>query len=126
VRLRIPGWVEGASVSVNGKREVATPGTFATLRRAWKTGDQIDLELPLKNRVEPLDAAHANTVALLNGPLVLFPIADDASPITRQQLLAAKKTGEQSWQVETATARRKLLPFTAIADEPYSTYMFVG
>jgi DUF1680 family protein len=126
VRLRIPGWVEGASVSVNGKREVATPGTFATLRRAWKTGDQIDLELPLKNRVEPLDAAHANTVALLNGPLVLFPIADDASPITRQQLLAAKKTGEQSWQVETATARRKLLPFTAITDEPYSTYMFVG
>ena len=34
--LRIPAWAEGASVSVNGKRDAASAGTFARVQREWK------------------------------------------------------------------------------------------
>ena len=51
----------------------------------------------------------------------------DAEPkVTSAQLLAAKKTGAQSWQAETASGSLKMLPFTAIGEEPYSTYVRVG
>jgi hypothetical protein len=128
LNFRIPSWAEGASISVNGKRiaESVNPGNFATVRRQWKTGDDIELDLPLTKRLESIDPRHPDTVALLCGPLVLFAITDKAPVVTRQQLLAAKKTGLQDWQVETAGTPLKMLPFTAIADEQYSTYLRVG
>ncbi|MBZ5655474.1 MAG: glycoside hydrolase family 127 protein [Acidobacteriia bacterium] len=127
VNFRIPSWAEGASISVNGKRalEPVIPGHFATLRRRWKTGDRVEVDLKLTKRLEPIDAQHPNTVALLCGPLVLFAITEAAPVVSRQQLLSAKKIGEQKWQVETATARLNMLPFTAIWDEQYSTYLIV-
>jgi DUF1680 family protein len=126
VHLRIPVWAEGASVSVNGKREVASVGSFAQVRRKWKTGDRIELELPMKARLEAVDPQHADTVALVVGPLVMFAITDTDPKITRAQLLAAKKSGPQSWQVEAANGSLKMLPFTEIGEEPYSTYLRMG
>src|SRR4029077_3689719 len=63
VNLRIPSWAEQAAVAVNGKRIEAAAGSFVRMEREWKSGDQIDLELPLKMRLEPVDPQHANTVA---------------------------------------------------------------
>ena len=116
VNLRIPAWAEGATVAVNGKRSDAAAGSFARVSRHWKTGDRIELELPLKPRLEAIDPQHSDTVALLVGPLVLFAITDAQPPVTRAQLLAVKKSGPQTWQVETASGALKILPFTAIAD----------
>ncbi len=126
ISLRIPAWAEAASISVNGKREIprATPGTFAAIYREWKTGDSIELELPSKTRLEAVDAQHPDTVALLHGPLVLFAVTDTAPRVTRKQLLAAKQEGAK-WQVETTDGSMTMLPFTAIADEQYSTYLRV-
>ena len=101
-------------------------GTLATIRGRWKTGDRVEVDLKLALRLEAIDARHPNTVALLCGPLVLFAITEAAPAATRQQLLSAKKVGEEKWQVETATARLNLLPFTAISDEQYSTYVVVS
>jgi uncharacterized protein len=120
--LRIPAWAEGASVAVNGKREAVQAGTFMRVWRQWKTGDRVDLELPMKARLEAVDPQHADTVALLVGPVVLFAITDADPKVARVQLLAGKKTGAQSWQVETASGPMKMLPFTEIGEEPYSTY----
>jgi DUF1680 family protein len=125
VNLRIPAWAEGASVSVNRKRESVLAGTFVTMWREWKSGDRIDLELPLKARLEALDPQHADTVALLVGPVVLFAITDSEPKVTRAQLQAAKKNGAQSWQVEAGSGTMKMLPFTGIEDEQYSTYLRV-
>src|SRR5581483_1090439 len=48
IRLRIPGWCEKASLRVNGSPVAAGgPATYAEIRRAWKPGDQIDLDLPM-------------------------------------------------------------------------------
>jgi len=123
VNLRIPAWAEKASISVNGRRQDAPAGTFARVQRQWKNGDRIELELPIANRLEAIDAQHPDTVALMNGPLVLFAITDAAPEVTRAQLLAASKSGRQKWQVESATGALTMLPFTEIADEPYSTYL---
>jgi len=101
------------------------PGSFATLQRTWKTGDRVKLDLPLAKRLEAIDPRHPNTVALLSGPLVLFAITEKPPKVTSLQLLAAKKTAGQSWQVETAAAPLTMLPFTAISDEQYSTYLVV-
>jgi DUF1680 family protein len=90
--------------------------------RQWKTGDRVDLELPMKARLEAVDPQHADTVALLVGPVVLFAITDADPKVARVQLLAGKKTGAQSWQVETASGPMKMLPFTEIGEEPYTTY----
>jgi DUF1680 family protein len=123
INLRIPAWAEGATLSVNGKRQHVPAGSFASLQRQWKNGDRIELELPLTKRLESIDQQHPDVVALLAGPIVLFPITDAEPKITRAQLLAAKQTGVQSWQVETAGSSMKMLPFTAIGDEQYSTYL---
>ncbi len=126
MNLRIPAWAEGASVSVNGKREVVVAGTFVTVWREWKNGDRIEVELPLKARLEALGPQHGDTVALVVGPIVLFAITDGEPNVTREQLLAVKKTGAQSWQVETAGGAVKMLPFVGLGDEQYSTYVRVG
>lgn len=124
VNLRIPAWAEGAAITVNGKREAASAGSFARVQREWKSGDRIEVELPMKARLEAIDAQHAETVALVVGPMVLFALGDPAT-VTRSQLLAAKKIGAQGWQIETASGAMKMLPFTAIQDQEYTTYLRV-
>ncbi len=123
VNLRIPVWAEGASVAVNGKRETAQAGTFARVQRQWKTGDRVDLELPLKARLEAVDPQHADTVALLVGPVVLFAVTDSQPKITRAQLLAVKKMVPEVWHVDIGNGVMKMMPFTAIEDQPYTTYL---
>ena len=128
LHLRIPAWADRASVFVNGKGvESVVAGQFATIRRAWKSGDRIEMDLPMKLRLEPIDAQHAQIVALLCGPLVLFAITTDGSPtVTARHLVAAKRVGKHEWQVETAGGSVRMLPFTVIEDQPYSTYLTVA
>jgi DUF1680 family protein len=88
------------------------PGTFAEIRREWKSGDRIDLELPRPKRLEAVDAQHPNTVALLQGPLVLMAVGNVPERITRADLLAGK-------------APLQMMPFMDIGDELYTTYLRV-
>ena len=117
----------GASISVNGHRAQApaTAGSFATIRRRWNSGDRIEVDLPATLRLEPIDSAHLQTVALLFGPLVLFAITDTQPALTRAALLAAKRTAQQTWEIQTGSGAVKMVPFTAIAEEQYSTYLSV-
>jgi uncharacterized protein len=128
MRFRIPAWTANPSITVNGKRlcDSIMPGTFHTVEGEWKDGDQIDLDLPMPLRLEPLDHQHEDTVALLSGPLVLFPIGQGPLALTRQQLFAAKQTVPRQWQTQTAGGPVQFLPFTEIEDQTYSTYVKLG
>ena len=128
IHLRIPAWAERASISVNGKAVPAADvvGKFVTIRRVWRNGDRIEMELPMELRLEAIDAQHPQTVALLRGPLVLFAITDAPPVVTARQLLAAKRIAPQSWEVETSSGAISMLPFTAIEDQQYSTYFVIG
>ena len=73
LRLRIPSWTSAAnSVSINGRRLEAsgTPGSYLTLTRVWKSGDHIELAMPMRVTAEPLSDDTAQR-AFLYGPLVL-------------------------------------------------------
>ena len=125
INFRIPAWAEGASLSVNGKSQSAAAGTFARIEREWKSGDRIELELPMKPGLEPVDAQHPDVVALLVGPLVLF--GSQAPGLTRAQLLAPQKMAAGVWHVSLGGDRvMKMVPWTSISeDEPYTTYLRV-
>jgi DUF1680 family protein len=125
INFRIPAWATAASISVNGRRVQAppAPGSFWTLHRPWSTGDRVELELPMTKRLEAVDPRHPQTVALVLGPLVLFAVTDTQPVLARADLLAANRVDQRSWQVKTAGAPIKMLPFTDIADEQYTTYV---
>jgi hypothetical protein len=130
LRLRIPEWAGDRGIlRVNGKSvSIRVSGaTFATLRRTWKDGDRVELELPLPIRLEAVDKLHPDTVAVVRGPLVLFALTDKAPQVTRPQLLAVRQTmpGSEEFLVDTGTSSLRLRPFTAIQDEPYSAYLKV-
>ncbi len=127
VFLRIPVWAQGASLTANGMRDSRKlePGTFAEIRREWKTADRIELELPLRMRLEPVDAQHPDTVALVSGPLALMALTDGpAAPSTRAALLAAQpeSLGSRTW----TAGDLKLRSFPDINDERYSAYLRVA
>ena len=73
VRLRIPSWLRtGPTVKLNGRPVDATaaPGSYLTLARTWKTGDRIEMVLPMHLSAEAMpDDPH--TQAFLYGPIVL-------------------------------------------------------
>jgi hypothetical protein len=53
--LRAPSWVRrGYTVSVNGaaQRVAATPGQYVRLDRQWRSGDRIEIAMPLSFRAE--------------------------------------------------------------------------
>jgi DUF1680 family protein len=129
IRLRIPAWAEAPSIRLNGKMipETVRSGTFATLRREWKSGDRIELELPRRLELRPIDAQHPNMVAVASGSVVLFAISDDTPNVTRAQLLAAKQQSQGSavWHVDTDGGILRLMPFWAIKDETYFSYFRV-
>lgn len=72
MRVRIPGWTSGATVSVNGVAQTvrADPGTYATLTRSWSSGDTVTVKLPMR---VVLQAAPDNpaVAAITYGPAVL-------------------------------------------------------
>ena len=127
--LRIPAWAAGARVAINGRAEPESPmpGRFAMIDREWRDGDRIDLELPRRLRLEPIDATHPDTVALVCGPLVLFAVHDgDVAPAaSRRDLLAARQIAARTWAAGDGAGSLTLLPFVAIDAERYSTYLRV-
>ncbi|MEI7422189.1 MAG: glycoside hydrolase family 127 protein [Prolixibacteraceae bacterium] len=73
--LRIPGWASSAEILVNGKKQniAAKPGTYAELSGKLKTGDHIELNLPMEAQLieaNPLVEEDHNQVAVKRGPLV--------------------------------------------------------
>ena len=132
LRLRIPKWAavagQAAEIRVNGLAVNAPVDKgFATLRRKWKDGDRVELNLPMPMRLEAIDAQHPDTVALVRGPLVLFALTEDAPRVTREQLMAAKPMkGQAVWMTATASGPLLLTPFTDIHEERYRTYLTVS
>lgn len=75
LRLRSPGWCEGATVSINGER-VANPAVergYVVLARPWRSGDTVELNLPMPVRriaAHPLVRADQGLLAIQRGPVV--------------------------------------------------------
>jgi hypothetical protein len=66
LRVRIPNWAAGAKCSAAGSEQPAIPGTFTTIDREWKSGDVIEMTLPMTLRSEQ---RYNKSASLLRGPL---------------------------------------------------------
>jgi DUF1680 family protein len=75
ISLRIPGWATNAVLRINDE-VVSTDvkaGAYVTCNRKWKTGDVIELNLPMPVRLmeaNPLVEEARNQVAVMRGPIV--------------------------------------------------------
>ncbi|HEU6449555.1 MAG TPA: glycoside hydrolase family 127 protein [Verrucomicrobiae bacterium] len=75
LKLRIPNWADGASVRINDRPADFSPKpeSYFEIRRAWKPGDFVDLDLPMPARLmqaNPLVEEDLNQVAIQRGPIV--------------------------------------------------------
>jgi len=73
LRLRMPAWLSApATVRVNNRPidAIAAPGSYLELRRAWRAGDRVEIELPMAFRWERFPD-RPNVAALMYGPVVL-------------------------------------------------------
>jgi uncharacterized protein len=85
INLRIPYWVQNGSVKVNGAVVPAfsSPGSYLTLNRVWKSGDKIELSLPMGLHIDPMPD-NQMVQAAMYGPLVL---AGRFEPVTKEMSL---------------------------------------
>lgn len=72
VNLRIPYWVRGGSVKINGSLLPAfgSPSSYLTLNRVWKPGDKIELSLPMQLHMNSMPDDETIQAAMY-GPLAL-------------------------------------------------------
>ncbi|MEV1246276.1 beta-L-arabinofuranosidase domain-containing protein [Nonomuraea sp. NPDC049750] len=72
MRVRIPAWTQGATISVNGVRQdvTTTPGTYADLTRSWTSGDTVTVWLPMRVAMKVAND-NPNMRAVTYGPVVL-------------------------------------------------------
>jgi len=91
LKLRVPGWCENWSVSVNGDAvECATENGYACISRKWKSGDVIDFNMDMPVKMVKADdrvLADVGKRALQRGPVVFCMEGVDNSDIYADALL---------------------------------------
>ncbi|KAI1740816.1 hypothetical protein F4680DRAFT_417878 [Xylaria scruposa] len=72
MKIRIPSWTSGATISVNGQQQsiTTTPGSYATVSRTWQSGDTVTVKLPMSLRLIAAND-NKNLAAVAYGPTVL-------------------------------------------------------
>ncbi|MFD1150049.1 beta-L-arabinofuranosidase domain-containing protein [Saccharothrix hoggarensis] len=127
MRVRIPAWSSGATISVNGVAQgvTTTPGTYAALTRSWAPGDQVTVRLPMRVVMQAAND-DPGVSAITYGPVVLsgnygnttfsaLPTLDSTS-ITRTSSSALSFTAVANG------AAVNLLPFYDAHGHNYTVY----
>jgi uncharacterized protein len=73
IKIRIPYWAtRDVAIKVNGEVQtiIATPSSYAELKRKWKDGDKIEVSLPMDFHVAPMPD-DSTQQSVMYGPLVL-------------------------------------------------------
>jgi DUF1680 family protein len=73
IRLRVPRWLQTApAIRLNGNalESSGAPGSYVAIRREWRAGDRIEMELPMQLHTEAMPD-DPTVQAFLYGPLVL-------------------------------------------------------
>lgn len=131
MRLRIPAWTTGATVSVNGVDQnlTASPGTYAVLTRSWASGDTVTLRLPMRVIMR---AANDNPAvqAATYGPAVLAGnygnTALSALPSLNVDSIARTSTSALAFTATANGATVNLGPFHDAHGYNYTVYWNTG
>ena len=95
--LRVPSWCIGLRPMINGEpqpRSTPDPDGYLRLRRAWSSGDTVELIMDLTPRLiagHPMIDAVRGCVAVQRGPLVYcFEAADQTTGVDVERLADAR------------------------------------
>jgi DUF1680 family protein len=144
LRLRLPGWCQNPTLSVNRERvkDPIVERGYAVLARTWKDGDTVQLDLPMpvqRIAAHPNVRADRGLLALQRGPLVYcleacdqpeslsslnLPAGAELKPEHEAKLLggvvalkgSAEAAGEQDWagKLYQPVPPARRMPITAI------------
>lgn len=123
--LRIPEWATNAELQVNGKKQkVARAGEFATLNREWRSGDRVELKLPMTVQAH---RGYQQALYLQRGPLVYsLKIAEDWQKLKQHGPAADWAVHPQSpWNYalalnESTAAQSVAVEEKPVGDRPFS------
>lgn len=131
LNVRIPGWVRGAAVSINGT-PTAVPGHggFYSMNRTWNVGDEVTLNLPMPvtfMEAHPLVEETRNHLAVMRGPIVYCLESMDLPTgvgvmdvgISRYDELAPRRDANVLSGVVTLHGKASVLPKTVHAGPLY-------
>jgi len=148
LRIRAPHWAQGIAVTVNGHAEHAAAGAdgYLLLNRTWKSGDRVDVALPMSLRVEAV-AGSLELATLAYGPLALAaemgrdgltpgmivgpegPKMDELPPLGLPVFnpgatgwVSRSSDGELRFRTSGQVRDYTFKPLNQIADERYSVY----
>jgi len=72
LRLRVPRWCPAATLAINAEapRKVAPGGPYHEIRREWKPGDVVTIDMPMPWRLVRGHKTQDGRAALVRGPVV--------------------------------------------------------
>ncbi len=109
LRLRVPGWADGATLEIDDDAISLVSGTFHVVDREWSGSTALVLDLPMQPRVERRDSGSA---VIHRGPLLL------AHPIGEDWRKVAGEDPHADWEIHPTTAWNHALVLPA--DDPAS------
>jgi hypothetical protein len=124
--FRVPGWSSGVHVEVNGETYVipARPGNWAIIRREWKPGDRVAIQIPMRLGFSRVDEQHPNRAAVTYGPVVM--VRDDRPTLTPAESNLGEWMPALSGGLEFHRPRAKestIVPFYRVGyGTPYNMY----
>ena len=136
VKLRIPWWVQsGVVIKVDGERQtgIFKPSSFHEIHRTWRKGKTlIKVELPKALVAEGLPE-HPETVAFLDGPVVLAGLVEEeriliGNATLPDTMLTNDRERNHSWwnhgYYRTIHQDRgfRFIPLYEVKDEVYTVY----
>ena len=139
IHIRYPGWAtKGITVRVNGKRFrhiSAEPGSYVSLDRVWRNGDEIEVVLPMEVHRKELPGSPGKT-ALMYGPVLLAAGLGEEElrsleiPVLLAEGLPVKKwiepVSQQDLVFKTSGTGRphdlELIPFYQVFDQKQIVY----
>jgi hypothetical protein len=141
VSIRHPYWaVSAIKVAVNGAQQQveSKPGGYAVISRTWKTGDTVDVAMPMSVRTEAF-RDNPRRLAVMYGPLVMCAevspgkeppvmvgdpaeIAGAIGPVEGKPLALAAPASLVRTPGEETAARATLVAFYQMYNKPYIVY----
>lgn len=135
LKLRVPAWSHDMSLKVNGADAgvPCKPGDWAAISRIWKSGDRVEIRIPLRLRTEAVDQWHPDRVAVVRGPVVLaldynyhdpaFELPKTDADLNRWLVADDKPSVFRVQRPDGRPVRLKFRPFYDFAEEfPYLMY----
>jgi DUF1680 family protein len=140
IRIRIPSWCAGpVQVNVNGKKAAnGKPGSYLTLSRTWKNGDEISFTVPMALKLTKYTGEEQDPVfdryALEYGPLLMAYVSMEEQkdnimlPVSPARLVKSLRpvTGKPLHFTVNEKTDFEYMPYFEVQEENFSCYPLAG